>query len=105
MDIYRSEFDEVIDSINDIYDSVDEETRHTIMQHDAIIEFLALRDVMHLLDLIELGDREKLEFRKLTKKGEIEIEASANTMNRIRKHIVGQMARIGMDICRRADER
>jgi HPt (histidine-containing phosphotransfer) domain-containing protein len=60
--------------MEEIYGTMPESLQHFMKQHDDIMLFLALRDVFHLLDLMELSDREKLEFRKLTKTGEIQIE-------------------------------
>ena len=113
--IYDSCYDDAIEKMEEIYEAMPESIQLFMKQHDDYMLFLALRDVFHLLDLMELGDREKLEFHKLTKTGEIQIEAAEKTYGRIRRYLLDQMkkladeaAEIGnidfSDISRRDDE-
>lgn len=113
--IYDSCYDDAIENMGKMYEKMPESIQQLMKQHDDILYFLALREVFHLLDLMELSDREKLEFRKLTKTGEIQIEAAEKTYSRIRRYLLDQMkkladeaAEIGNidfgDISRRDDE-
>lgn len=113
--IYDSCYDNAIEKMEEIYGTMPESLQHFMKQHDDIMLFLALRDVFHLLDLMELSDREKLEFRKLTKTGEIQIDAAEKTYKRIRHYLLDQMKKLAdevteigdidfSDISRRDDE-
>jgi len=89
--IYDSCYDDAIEKMEEIYGTMPESLQHFMKQHDDIMLFLALRDVFHLLDLMELSDREKLEFNKLTKTGQIQIDAAEKTYGRIRQHLLNKM--------------
>lgn len=114
--IYDSCYDDAIEKMDEMYKEMPESLQQFMKQHDDIMLFLALRDVFHLLDLMELSDREKLEFRKLTKTGEIQIEAAEKTYSRIRHYLLDHMKKLADevteignidfgDILRRDDER
>lgn len=96
--IYDSCYDDAIEKMEEMYGEMPESMQQFMKQHDDIMLFLALRDVFHLLDLIELGDREKLEFRKLTKTGEIQIEAAEKTYKRIRHYLLDKMKRLADEV-------
>ena len=96
--IYDSSYNDAIEKMEEMYEAMPESLQQFMKQHDDIMLFLALRDVFHLLDLIELSDREKLEFRKLTKTGEIQIEAAEKTYARIRQHLLGQMKKLADEV-------
>lgn len=91
--IYDNCFDDAINAIEEMYDKSPE-----LKQHGDIMMFLTLRDVYHLLDLMELSDREKLEFRKTTKTGQIQIEAAEKTYDRIRLHLLDKMKRLADEV-------
>ena len=93
--IYDSCYD---DAMEKMYEAMPESIQQFMKQHDDIMLFLALRDVFHLLDLMELGDREKLEFHKLTKTGQIQIEAAEKTYGRIRQHLLYQMKKLADEV-------
>ncbi len=92
--IYDSNYDDAIENMDKMYEKMPESIQRLMKQHDDILYFLALREVFHLLDLMELGDREKLEFHKLTKTGEIQIEAAEKTYGRIRRYLLDQMKKL-----------
>ena len=96
--IYDSCYDDAIEKMEEMYEAMPESLQQFMKQHDDIMLFLALRDVFHLLDLMELGDREKLEFRKLTKTGEIQIEAAEKTYGRIRHYLLDQMKKLADEV-------
>lgn len=96
--IYDSCYDDAIEKMEEMYEVMPESLQQFMKQHDDIMLFLALRDVFHLLDLMELDDREKLEFRKLTKTGEIQIEAAEKTYKRIRHYLLDQMKRLADEV-------
>lgn len=96
--IYDSCYDEAIDMIDKAYENLPEHVQKAMKQHDNLLYFLALREVFHLIDLMELGDREKLEFRTLTNKGQIQIEAAEKTYNRIQLHLLDQMKKLASEI-------
>lgn len=96
--IYDSCYDDAIETMEKMYEKMPESLQQFMKQHDDIMLFLALRDVFHLLDLMELGDREKLEFRKLTKTGEIQIEAAEKTYKRIRHYLLDQMKKLADEV-------
>lgn len=91
IDIYDSRYDDMVEFLYDFYDQVPENLKPKMRRHDNVLLFIALRDVFHLLDLMELNDRRNLEFRSLTPKGEIQIEAAEKTMGRIRRQLLHQM--------------
>lgn len=92
--IYDSCYDDAMENMDKMYEKMPESIQQLMKQHDDILYFLALREVFHLIDLMELSDREKLEFRKLTKTGEIQIEAAEKTYNRIRRYLLDQMKKL-----------
>ena len=91
--IYDSCFDDAINMIEEMYEKSPE-----LKQHGDIMMFLTLRDVYHLLDLMELSDREKLEFSKTTKTGQIQIEAAEKTYDRIRLHLLDKMKNLADEV-------
>lgn len=91
IDIYDTRYDEMVEFLYDFYDQVPENLKPEMRRRDNMLLFIALRDVFHLLDLMELDDRRKLEFRKLTDVGEIQIAAAEKTMGRIRRQLLYQM--------------
>ena len=91
IDIYDTKYDEMVGFLYDFYDQVPENLKPEMRRRDNMLLFIALRDVFHLLDLMELDDRRKLEFHSLTPKGEIQIEAAEKTMGRIRRQLLYQM--------------
>lgn len=96
--IYDSCYDDAIEKMKEMYGEMPESLQQFMKQHDDILYFLALREVFCLLDLMELGDREKLEFHKLTKTGEIQIEAAEKTYARIRHYLLGQMKKLADEV-------
>lgn len=96
--IYDSCYDDAIEKMDKMYEAMPESLQQFMKQHDDIMMFLAFRDVFHLLDLMELGDREKLEFLKPTKTGQIQIEAAEKTYERIRSHLLDQMKELADEV-------
>lgn len=96
--IYDSSYDDAIDKMDKMYEAMPESLQQFMKQHDDIMLFFALRDVFHLLDLMELSDREKLEFRKPTKTGQIQIEAAEKTYERIRNHLLDKMKKLADEV-------
>lgn len=92
---YDSFYDDVME---EMYKNMPKSVQQFMKQHDDIMLFLALRDIFYLLDLIELGDREQLEFRKLTKTGQIQIAAAEKTYGRIRQYLFDQMKKLADEI-------
>ena len=65
--------------------------------HDKRLVTDTLADVCDLIDLIMLDDARKLEFRKLSPVGKIQMEASILTCNRIKKYLIGAVVDIGKE--------
>ena len=72
-------------------DNVPEEMKTVLDQFAHIMIFGTLEDVLHLLDMMELDDARKLEFAKLTEKGENQRFGFEVAIKRIRKHLVTAM--------------
>ena len=62
--------------------------------HDKRLITDTLADVCDLIDLIMLDDARKLEFRKLSPVGKIQMEASILTCNRIKKYLISAVVDI-----------
>jgi hypothetical protein len=72
-------------------DNVPEEMKVALDQFAHAMIFGTLDDVMHLLDMMELDDARKLEFAKLTEKGENQRFGFEVALKRIRKHLLTAM--------------
>lgn len=89
-DMYDVDLEGFEKMFQDILDNagVDDHFKALMKQHDDIMMVLSIREVLHLLDLMQLKTGMDLEFRKPTAKGKIQLEAQDGTINKIRKSLL-----------------
>lgn len=92
------EINETYDQLNESLSRAPESFQRFIKQHDDFIQFLTLRDVWHLIDMMELSNRQDLEFLQLTEKGKIQIEAHEKVYNCLRDSIMKEMKKLQADM-------
>lgn len=92
------EIEETYDTLNKSLSKAPESFQKFIKQHDDYIQYLTLRDVWHLIDMMELSNRQDLEFVRLTEKGKIQIEAHERVYSCLRESIIKEMKRLQTDM-------